>query len=615
MNLFYGNQRVYPQNPYGLPINSNPNTNNPNAIPINPYANPFNPYSNPNEDYNVGQYYSEPQTQNTYPDAVAMPINSPQPAVIPSETHQSTQSENSSESSSYIESSEYNPFDINYQDITIDQWQQIPSHHTEYSQYWSTREAFNPHIFSENSKKEKKFNDLCWSIFFWIQFLISIFLLIYLILLKSDGNRSISIKIDSMKTKDIIHSGLIGLSIGIISNIIHYLFLSCCPLFYLGTGMCVGFIYSIMASILYLMYGGNGFAFVFPIFYLIFLLLFYFFSCQSIELSSKFLIMSSKLLTEYPSLICFCLYQVLFTLVIDAFFCALIFYIQKRGINNLLYLYVAFSYFWTTLTFEYVEYLTVSGVAASWYFLNDTDYFPNSPVCQSYKRAMTTSFGSAALAGFILSIVEILEFIIDSTDSSINKMKTYSFCCCIFQCIARCILCVLKCCLMTINRFALVYCATFGIPYVSGCKRVIELMVTRFVRVITTACIIKEATRLNSFIFGIASAFIGYAFGHLMFKERNDYSDDTKEMFKIFICCFALLFTFGIFKATVEPQIALCDTLLVCFFECPENLKTTAYDLYELIAENYHDGLVYEMSRKGIKDRHCCDYGLLICCL
>ena len=111
-----------------------------------------------------------------------------------------------------------------------------------------------------------------------------------------------------------------------------------------------------------------------------------------------------------------------------------------------------------------------------------------------------------------------------------------------------------------------------------------------------SSCIISDATTYNLLVFSIASALAGYGFGHLIFKSKGDYSDDTRFMFKIFTCCFALLFTFGIYEAVVEPIVTMSDTLLVCFSENPENLKTTAYDLYELIAETYNEQLENEIS-------------------
>jgi hypothetical protein len=50
---------------------------------------------------------------------------------------------------------------------------------------------------------------------------------------------------------------------------------------------------------------------------------------------------------------------------------------QSAGGNRRLSLCLLFSYFWVTLTLGYVVCLTNSGLDASWYFLNGTEFMPS----------------------------------------------------------------------------------------------------------------------------------------------------------------------------------------------------------------------------------------------
>lgn len=590
-----------PQDPYNQ---GNPyaNPTNPYGNPTNPYGNPTNPYGNPTNPYgDQNQYYQQNPVQGTYPDAIATPIGNPNPGTTPVggdpgyTTYNPPPNNNVGYNPSvyYQQQGDYDPYNINYQQISIDQWQQIPCQQTEYSQYWDSPNSFQPETYSENTKKETHCNDIFWNVFFWLNFCGTIALLVYLIVTKKTGDEKISIKLDGIKFADIGIAAAVGLGLGIVVNIIHFLFIACCPLCYLKFGMIVGFIYSVISAILFAFLGGSLIAFVFPVVYIILLVVFYCYACKYIEFSSKILKMAAKLLLQYPGLICFCLFQILWTLIVNAMFCVIIYFVQKRGLHPAVYLYVVFSYLWCTLTFEYVEYITVSGVASTWYFLYETDYFPNSPVCQSYKRAMSTSFGSAAFAGFILAVIQFLQFILDATknNTSDGSNGTLDLICCILRCCAQCILCILERLVSTLNRYALIYCAAFGIPYIAACKRFVELECTRFIRVIMSSCVISQGIAYNLIVYSIASALAGFGLGHLIFKGKDEYSEATRLLFKIFTCCFALLFTFGIYEVVIEPIETMADTLLVCFSENPENLKTTAYDLYELIADQYNDQL------------------------
>lgn len=571
-----------PSNPYGNPTNPYGNPTNPNTYPPNGYNDPTNAYQN--------QYYQQNPNQGAYPDAVATPVQ-PQPGTIPNNGYNGYDNNVPPQSNIYYQTPDkYDPHNINYQQVTVDQWYQIPCQSSEYSQYWDSPDKFEPETFMENTEKESSCNDLAWLIIFWINFAATLALAIYLIIKEKPSNPKISIKIDGIKGADIGICAGIGVGVGLVSNIIHFIFIACCSKCYLGCGMAIGLIYAILGALLVFLSGGGFIGFILPALYLVLLVIFYCSACKYIAFSSIMLKQSSKLLLEYPGIICFCIYQIIWTLIYNALFCVLIYFIQKKGIHPAVYLYVVFSYLWCTLTFEYVEYMTISGVASSWYFLVNTVYLPGSLVCASYKRAMGTSFGSAAFAGFVLAVIQFLEYIIQSTADTSSQGGVVAYICCILKCIAMCVLCILESCVSILNRFALIYCAAFGIPYIAACKRFVELECTRFIRVLMSSCIISNATTYNLLVYSIASALAGYGFGHLIFKGK-DYPDGTKLMFKIFCCCFALLFTFGIFEVLIEPILTLTDTLMICFCEYPDKLKTTDEELYETMRNTYDTNL------------------------
>jgi hypothetical protein len=255
--------------------------------------------------------------------------------------------------------------------------------------------------------------------------------------------------------------------------------------------------------------------------------------------------------------------------------------------TGVIYLYFAFSYAWISITISYVVYLTISGLAASWYFLNDTEYMPSSPVLQSLKRALTTSFGSACLAAFLLAVVQTLRAIAESNSRSSGQGQWFIV---LIRCIALCLLAIIECIVKLVTRYALIYCATFGLSFVEGCKRWLDLDRTRFVELLVGGVCINIATSYNMVIFAVGSALLGYGVGYLAYSYVDDSSSYIlcdRTSLAIFVAVFACLFSFALFAVLSEPVVTLSDTLLVCFVERPDRLRTSASELYDLLSEFY----------------------------
>ena len=91
---------------------------------------------------------------------------------------------------------------------------------------------------------------------------------------------------------------------------------------------------------------------------------------------------------------------------------------------------------------------------------------------------------------------------------------------------------------------------------------------------------IGNALSYNLLTFSVGAAILGYGLGYWIFGK------DTVVGY-IFTCVFALIFTLCIFMVFESPVETISDTIFVCFAESPEQLKTTANELYELFVHKY----------------------------
>jgi hypothetical protein len=313
------------------------------------------------------------------------------------------------------------------------------------------------------------------------------------------------------------------------------------------------------------------------------------------KLSAAVMAQATALICKYPSIILVTFVESLLSIGVAILYSLTFYAIEVANVHRAVYIYFLFSYFWTSFTLGYVLYLTIAGLAASWYFLNNTDDFPDSPVLSSLKRAVTTSFGSASLAGFLLAVVSTLEAIIKS-DSRGNDGAAA-----LVKCVALCILAIIRCIVEFATRYALIYCATFGIPFVKGCKRWVELECKRFVDILIGGCIVSTIISFYELLFTVGAALAGLGLGYAVGKNVDDVNEWGMAAL---VAVISALLTFAVFEMFSNPMVVMTDTLFVCFAEAPDRLKSSANDLYERLVKYYGKNLSKKLDLAKPKEEY-----------
>ena len=480
----------------------------------------------------------------------------------------------------------YDPNNINYSNMTVQMWNDIPSDPSPYSHYWENQDQFGPQQFSRNQQSPKSWNDLPFLVLFWINFAITVILAIISICKASDKIKTkfhLETNSDDLfdtqitKGKFILYV-VIALGISIAVNAGHFCFATFAPYVYVKLGLFIGLAIVVVTTLIMSFFTTFWCMLVVLLFFIIAIIA-YCIMKDYITMSASILKQSCALIRRNPSVLLLCLFQSVLEVIINIVFGAFIFSVEFIGWSAWTYVYIVFSYYWTTVTFGYVVYMTGAGFAASWYFLNGTGFMPSSPVWSSYKRAMTTSFGSAACAGFLIAIIEALKHIVES-DNNNNGNDNGCTAMCVLKCIAMCILNCLEAFVSWMSHYGLIYCAIYGVPYSEGCRRWAEISCKKFANVLISGCVISNVVSYNLFTFGVVACFIGYCVGLIFGKAAA-----------IICCVFTCIFTFSIFILLEQPLYTISDTLLICFSEAPEKLHTSANELYQTLCNLYQISL------------------------
>ena len=497
---------------------------------------------------------------------------------------------------------QYNP-NTPVQAMTVDDWKKIQAESTDYSKYWENESSFEPETFSQNIKKEHKCNDCCWAVLFWINFIVFIiFMIVSLTVGKDnmdnyfDGTAYASQLSDTTHVKKtalsstnsvdafnnlIAYTVGFGLLIGVVLTILHSLYCTLVPMFYIKFGFWMLIIISFLCCIPGLLFG-SFLILIFPLLTAIIALITYCCVKKYIPFSAAVMKQSCFILWKNPSVFFLLFVEIVFEIGISLLFIFSALYYIISEWSYFGYIYYLFGYYWIMETINYIVYMTIAGVASQFYFLSDTEYYPRHPVWASFKRAATSSFGSAALAGFLMAVVNVCQSIANEASREGGLIA-------VLACIARCILCIIECFLNIITKYALIYCATFGVPFKEGCRRWLELESKLFVGTLVNSCIISTAIDMNSFIFGVGGGAIGLGLSFLLM--------DNDILLIIFLTLAGFILTLCFISLTSTPIITFADTLFVCFCEHPENLKTTAYELYEKIVDIYGHEIQTEIKK------------------
>lgn len=128
-------------------------------------------------------------------------------------------------------------------------------------------------------------------------------------------------------------------------------------------------------------------------------------------------------------------FSFLFVLVVVGIYQAWYSSASNNSQLNCAMVFLVFSFYWTSQVITYVTHVTLAGMFASVYFLNDGI---KHPVWGSLKRALTTSFGSICFGALLIAIINTIRYFLAVARAE-NNNPIIGFIICIVQCIVNCV--------------------------------------------------------------------------------------------------------------------------------------------------------------------------------
>ncbi|KAI9474213.1 MAG: plasma-membrane choline transporter-domain-containing protein [Benjaminiella poitrasii] len=252
-------------------------------------------------------------------------------------------------------------------------------------------------------------------------------------------------------------------------------------------------------------------------------------------------------------------------------------YINSQGRLTAAMIFLVFSFYWTTQVISYVTHVTLSGVFATVYFLNDQT---SRPIWGSARRALTTSFGSICFGSLLVAVLETLRYLAQVGRSGTDN-DVLGFVLCLIECFVGCIESFFE----WFNQYAFSGVAIYGQGFVPTAKRTWALIQDRGIEALINDNLIGNVLAMGALLVGILTSLLGYLYLFIVKPEYSEGGGSQGMTAVVMLVCFIIgMSIFSVVSVVISSGVT---TFFVCLAEDPEALQRVNPNLYEAIRQTW----------------------------
>lgn len=227
------------------------------------------------------------------------------------------------------------------------------------------------------------------------------------------------------------------------------------------------------------------------------------------------------------------------------------------------------SYYWTCQVITNVVHVTVAGTVGSWWWVpHEASGCCSRAVQDSYRRSLTTSFGSICFGSLIVAIIQALKEILHQMRQQDDG---------IMICIADCLLGCIESLVEYFNKWAFVYVGLYGSSFMESGRSVMTLFKNRGWTSIITDLMVDTVLNLVGFGVGAITALVGVVIGASLGLGSG------ATLVTAGLIGFAL--GYGMSSVLFSVVSSAVNTVVVCYAEAPNEFHTN----HPQLASNMRD--------------------------
>ncbi|CAO3677145.1 unnamed protein product [Rhizopus stolonifer] len=227
---------------------------------------------------------------------------------------------------------------------------------------------------------------------------------------------------------------------------------------------------------------------------------------------------------------------------------------------NCAMVFLVFSFYWTSQVITYVTHVTLAGLFATVYFLNDGI---KHPIWGSAKRALTTSFGSICFGSLLIAIINLIRYFLQIARSNTDNACA-AFFVCIIQCIVNCIAGLFE----WFNYYAFSGVAIYGKAFIPTARDTWTMIKDRGIEAMINDNLIGNVLFMGGLLVGVLSGLLGFIYLEVAKPPYNTNGNMTPVI--VMVCFLIGSSMFSTIATVISSGVA---TTFVCLAEDPDALR------------------------------------------
>ncbi|KAI8369154.1 plasma-membrane choline transporter-domain-containing protein [Choanephora cucurbitarum] len=241
---------------------------------------------------------------------------------------------------------------------------------------------------------------------------------------------------------------------------------------------------------------------------------------------------------------------------------------------NCAMVFLVFSFYWTSQVITYVTHVTLAGLFATIYFLNDGI---RHPIWGSARRALTTSFGSICFGALLIAIINLVRYLLQIARANTDN-ACMAFFICIIQCIVNCFAGLFE----WFNYYAFSGVAIYGKAFVPTARRTWTLIQDRGIEALINDNIIGNVLFMGGLLVGVLCGLLGFIYLKVVQPAYNQNGGMTPVI--VMVCFLIGSSMFSTIATVISSGVA---TTFVCLAEDPDALRRSQPELYEEVRNTW----------------------------